>query len=76
MLAGFKSECWPVFDRNGGRLHVGIRRISFEVIFVPGLPKLVRGRRLVLELVGRLDDNEGWAGDQIMGLEQPVDRSL
>ncbi|MER9677574.1 LysR substrate-binding domain-containing protein, partial [Mesorhizobium sp. M0208] len=24
-LAGFISECWPVFDRNGGRLHVGIR---------------------------------------------------
>ncbi|QPB22631.1 hypothetical protein [Rhizobium sp. 007] len=25
MVAGFKSEWWPVFDRNGGRLHVGIR---------------------------------------------------
>ncbi|RWP30333.1 MAG: hypothetical protein EOR02_13245 [Mesorhizobium sp.] len=25
MVAGFKSERWPVFDRNGGRLHVGIR---------------------------------------------------
>jgi hypothetical protein len=24
-VAGFKSEWWPVFDRNGGRLHVGIR---------------------------------------------------
>jgi integrase len=26
MVAGFKSEWWPVFDRNGGRLHVGICR--------------------------------------------------
>ncbi|TAX43410.1 hypothetical protein ELI02_34025 [Rhizobium leguminosarum] len=25
-VAGFKSEWWPVFDRNAGRLHVGIRR--------------------------------------------------
>lgn len=25
IVAGFKSEWWPVFDRNGGRLHVGIR---------------------------------------------------
>jgi integrase len=25
MVAGFKSEWLPVFDRNGGRLHVGIR---------------------------------------------------
>ncbi|OHV62231.1 hypothetical protein LCM4577_33105 [Mesorhizobium sp. LCM 4577] len=25
MLAGFKSERWPVFDRNSGRLRVGIR---------------------------------------------------
>ncbi len=24
-VAGFKSEWWPVFDRNAGRLHVGIR---------------------------------------------------
>ncbi|MGY3331229.1 hypothetical protein ACVILI_004246 [Mesorhizobium sp. USDA 4775] len=25
MVAGFIPEWWPVFDRNGGRLHVGIR---------------------------------------------------
>jgi len=25
MVAGFKSEWWPVFDRIGGRLQVGIR---------------------------------------------------
>ncbi|RWX60344.1 hypothetical protein EN780_32285 [Mesorhizobium sp. M4B.F.Ca.ET.089.01.1.1] len=28
MVAGFKSEWWPVFDRNGGRLHVGIRTLA------------------------------------------------
>ena len=33
------------------------------------LPKLVDGRRLVLELIGSLQDDEGGAGDQIMGLE-------
>jgi hypothetical protein len=27
-VAGFKSEWWPVFDRNAGRLHVGIRTKS------------------------------------------------
>ncbi|WP_156316102.1 AAA family ATPase, partial [Agrobacterium sp. SUL3] len=26
MVAGFKSERWPVNDRNGGRLHSGIRK--------------------------------------------------
>ncbi|ESY27747.1 hypothetical protein X747_32845 [Mesorhizobium sp. LNJC384A00] len=26
MVAGFIPEWWPVFDRNGGRLHVGIRK--------------------------------------------------
>jgi hypothetical protein len=25
MVAGFKSEWWPVFGRIDGRLHVGIR---------------------------------------------------
>jgi len=33
-------------------------------------------RRLVLELVGSLHDDVDWAGDQVMRLEQPVDRSL
>jgi hypothetical protein len=28
MVAGFKSERWPVFDRNGGRLHLGIRTFA------------------------------------------------
>ncbi|TJV90060.1 MAG: hypothetical protein E5X52_35140 [Mesorhizobium sp.] len=28
MVAGFKSERWPIFDRNGGRLHVGIRNVG------------------------------------------------
>ncbi|ESX64470.1 hypothetical protein X759_31230 [Mesorhizobium sp. LSHC420B00] len=30
-VAGFKSEWWPVFDRNGGRLHVGIRTLAVVV---------------------------------------------
>ena len=38
-----------------------------------GLPELVGGCCLILELVGGLDDDEGWAGDQIVGLEQPID---
>ncbi len=41
-----------------------------------GLPELVRRRRLVLELVGGLDDDEGRAGDQVLRLEQPVDRGF
>lgn len=39
MVAGFKSERWPVFDRNGGRLHVGIRTRNLSVApgaFPPG----------------------------------------
>ena len=35
-----------------------------------GLPELVRRRGFVFELIGRLDDDEGRAGDQIMGFEQ------
>ena len=41
-----------------------------------GLPELVGRRGLVLELVRGLHHDEGWAGDQIMGLEQPIDRGL
>ena len=26
IVAGFKSERWPVIDRNAGRLQLGIRR--------------------------------------------------
>lgn len=28
IVAGFKSERWPVIDRNAGRLHLGIRILS------------------------------------------------
>ncbi|OJF95603.1 hypothetical protein AX760_19365 [Pararhizobium antarcticum] len=28
MVAGFKSERWPVNDRNGGRLQSGIRTLN------------------------------------------------
>ena len=28
IVAGFKSERWPDFDRNGGRLQIGIRSSS------------------------------------------------
>jgi hypothetical protein len=37
-----------------------------------GLPQLIGRRRLVLELIGRLDDDEGWAGNQVPCLEQTV----
>ena len=32
IVAGFKSERWPDFDRNGGRLQIGIRTLT---TFVP-----------------------------------------
>jgi hypothetical protein len=41
-----------------------------------GLPQLIGGRRLVLELIGRLHDDEGRAGDQVVCLEQPINRCL
>src|SRR6476620_6791258 len=41
-----------------------------------GLPKLVRRRRLVLELVGSLHHDEGRTGDQIVGLEQAIHRGF
>ncbi len=37
-----------------------------------GLPKLVDGRCFVLELIGRLQDNERRAGDQVMRFERAV----
>jgi hypothetical protein len=40
------------------------------------LPELVWCRRLILELVRGFHHDEGWAGDQIVDLEQPIDRSL
>jgi antirestriction protein ArdC len=39
-----------------------------------GLPDPVGCSCLVLELVGSLDDNEGWAGNQVMGLQEPINR--
>ena len=41
-----------------------------------GLPELVNGSGLVLELVCRLDHHIGRAGDQVMRFQQPIDRSL
>jgi hypothetical protein len=40
------------------------------------LPELVWRRRLILELMRGLHHDEGWAGDQIVGLEEPIDRRL
>ena len=37
------------------------------------LPHLVRRRRFVLELIGRLDDDIGWAGHEVVGLERAID---
>lgn len=41
MAAGFIPEWWPVFDRNGGRLHAGIRTLSFwrGVVVLKGRPR-------------------------------------
>ena len=41
-----------------------------------GLPELVGPGRLVLELVARLDDDEGRRSDEVMSFEQTIDRSL
>jgi len=41
-----------------------------------GLPELVGRRGLVFELFGRLDDDVGWAGDEIMRLQKAINRSL
>ena len=41
-----------------------------------GLPQRVRRRGLVAELIGCLDDHESGAGDQVVGLEKPVNRGL
>ena len=37
------------------------------------LPQLIDGCGVVLELIRSLDDDEGWTGDQVMGIEQAVD---
>ncbi len=41
-----------------------------------GLPHLVRSCGLRVELVSRLDHDIGRAGDQVVGLEQPVNRGF
>jgi hypothetical protein len=41
-----------------------------------GLPELVDGGGLVLELVRRLDHHIGGAGDEVVRLQQPIDRSF
>ena len=41
-----------------------------------GLPELIGCGGLVLERVGGLDHDEGRAGDQVMRLQQAVDRGL
>src|SRR6516162_5224932 len=38
-----------------------------------GLPQLVGGNGLVIERIGRLDDDDGRAGDQVARLQQAVD---
>ena len=38
-----------------------------------GLPHLIWPSGLILELIGRLDDDEGWARDQISGLQDAID---
>ena len=40
------------------------------------LPQLVDCRRLVLELIGRLQDDERRAGDQIMSFERAIHRGF
>ena len=42
IVAGFKSERWPVIDRNAGRLQLGIRTLSAAELF------LDEGRRMLI----------------------------
>lgn len=32
IVAGFKSERWPVIDRNAGRLQLGIRTAAEDLV--------------------------------------------
>ena len=41
-----------------------------------GLPHLIGANGLVPEFIVRLDDDEGWRGDQIVRLEQAIDGRL
>ena len=40
------------------------------------LPELIGCRGLVLELIGSLHDDESGASDQIVGLQEPIDRGF
>ena len=41
-----------------------------------GLPELVGRRGLVLELLGRFDDDVSRAGNEIVRFQKPINRSL
>lgn len=41
IVAGFKSERWPDFDRNGGRLQIGIRRFVRRHSFSLSFPRIL-----------------------------------
>ncbi len=41
-----------------------------------GLPELVGRRGLVLEFLGRFDDDVGRTGDKIVRFQEPIDRRL
>ena len=55
-----------VMSREGDDLQIGEVR----------LPQLVDGCGFVFELARRLYNDEGWAGDQIVRLQDPIRRSL
>src|ERR1700727_2777695 len=54
------SDAWPA---------AGLAPADDLEIGEVGLPKLVGCRRLVPELVGGLDNDKGWAADQVMSLQ-------
>jgi len=41
-----------------------------------GMPELVDCGGFVFELIGRLDDDKGWAGDQVRRLKNTIDGSF
>lgn len=46
IVAGFKSERWPVIDRNAGRLQLGIRTSGADFTKVDELVRLYRANAL------------------------------